>query len=275
MTTPSIDILLPYWGEFGLFKKTVYSVLAQTNPNWRLLVFDDCYPSDEAQKYCKALSDPRITYYRHEQNIGITNNFNFAVKAAEAEYCSLIGCDDILLPTYVETALRNIGDADFYQPGVEVIDGNDNVYMPLGDRIKRLLQPRKPGLYAGEKLAASLCHGNWLYFPSIVWKTTALKRYAFDAKYKIVEDLVVELTLIKDGGTLYFDKENITFQYRRFAESLSSREKSKDGIRFAEEREAYTRFVNIFSNNKWSRAAFAARLRVTSRLHRLLSSLTS
>jgi glycosyltransferase involved in cell wall biosynthesis len=271
MIEPSIDILLPYWGEANLFKKTVDSVLAQTNPNWRLLIFDDCYPSDEAQTYCTSLNDPRIVYRRHEKNIGITNNFNFAVDAAKSNYCSIVGCDDVLLPHYVETALQNIGDADFYQPGVEVIDGNDKVYLPLGDRIKHLLQPRKAGLYSGEKLATSLCHGNWLYFPSIVWRTNSIKRYKFNADYKIVEDVVVELDLIKDGGKLFFDKDHTTFQYRRFANSLSSREKSKGGVRFEEESSAYKHISQVFADRGWKSAARAARWHLTSRLHRLLS----
>ena len=273
MKKPSIDILLPYWGEFKLFKKTVDSVMAQSYTNWRLLVIDDCYPSDEAAKYCSSLNDPRIIYHRHEKNIGITNNFNFAVQSAIANYAVIIGCDDIMLPKYIETALQNIGDADFYQPGVDVIDSNDIVYLPLGDRIKRLIQPRKSGIYNGEQLATSLCHGNWLYFPSITWKTSSLKRYTFNADYKIVEDLVVELELIKDGGKLFFDKNNTTFLYRRFNDSLSSREATKGGVRFQEEDAAYAHFVAVFSDLKWKKAARAARLHITSRLHRALSQL--
>ena len=274
MTKPSFDILLPYWGEFNLFKKTVDSVLAQTRDYWRLLIFDDCYPSSEAQNYCQSLNDPRVIYSRHKQNIGITNNFNFAVNAAEADYCAIVGCDDILLPNYVEMALRNIGDTDFYQPGVEVIDGDDNAYLPLGDRIKRLLQPRKPGVYSGEKLATSLCRGNWLYFPSIAWKTSSLKRYKFNDDYKIVEDVVVELDLIKDSGKLFFDKDHTTFQYRRFANSLSSREKSKGGVRFKEESNAYRHLSQVFSDKGWKKASRAARWHLTSRLHHLLSRLS-
>lgn len=271
MINHSIDILLPYWGDFNLFKKTVESVIAQTNPNWRLLIFDDHYPSNQAEKYCTSINDPRIFYHRHKKNIGITNNFNYAVNAADATYCTIIGCDDKLLPSYVEKALQHIGDTDFYQPGVEVIDGNDNVYLPLGDRIKHFIQPRKGGIYTGESLATSLCHGNWLYFPSIVWKTSSLKRYKFDSKYKIVEDVVVEMELIRDGGRLYFDKENVTFQYRRFENSLSSREKSKDGVRFTEENDAYAHLADNFSSIKWNRAARAARFHITSRIHHLLS----
>lgn len=271
MPKTSVDILLPYWGDFGLFKKAVDSVLTQTNPNWQLLIFDDHYPSEEAEKYCTSLRDPRVIYHRHKENIGITNNFNFALAAAHADYCVMLGCDDILLPRYIETALQNIGDADFYQPGVDVINSHDKIHHPIGDRIKSILQPKKTGKYFGESLAASLCHGNWLYFPSIMWKTSTIKKYGFDKKYKIVEDLALELNIIKDGAILYFDKHNTTFQYRRFADSLSSREKAKDGVRFSEETAVYDFFSNTFSQIGWKRAARAARWHITSRIHKIIS----
>lgn len=266
----SVDILLPYWGEFTLLKKTVESVIGQTNQQWRLLVFDDCYPSNEAADYFAQLQDPRIQYHRHEKNIGITNNFNYSLKAANAPYCVMVGCDDILLPNYIDAALKNIGMADFYQPSVEVINKDDISYLPLVDRIKRLLQPKKSGIYSGEYLASSLCIGNWLYFPSIMWKTDTIKRYGFDSRYKIAEDLLLELSIIRDGGTLYFDTTT-SFQYRRFASSLSSREKSKGGVRFNEEVDVYSQFSKEFKEKKWKKAELLAKLRPTSRIHELIS----
>lgn len=265
-----VDILLPYWGDFKLLKMAVESVLAQTEQDWCLLVFDDCYPSDEAKQYFSKQSDKRITYYRHKKNIGITNNFNYALQAAKADYCIMFGCDDIMLPTYIETALGNIGNADFYQPYVDVIDKDGKIYLPLADRVKRILQPRKSGVYKGQKLAASLCRGNWLYFPSILWKTKVIQKYGFDSKYKILEDVVLELSLIRDGYTLAFDRTT-TFQYRRFAESLSSKEKSKDGVRFTEESEVYNSFAKEFKKNGWHKASLAAKLQITSRLHHFIS----
>lgn len=264
-----VDVLLTFWGDIELLKRAVESVLAQTEKDWRLMVFDDCYPSKETAKYFAALDDKRISYYRHKKNIGITNNFNFALNAAKAKYCVMLGCDDIMLPNYLETALTTIGGADFYQPHVDVIDGDGNVYLPLGDKVKRMLQPKKAGLYGGEKLAASLCTGNWLYFPSIMWKTKTIKKYGFDAKYKILEDVILELSIIRDGATLYFDKET-TFQYRRFAGSLSSKEKSKNGVRFQEETDTYNYFADAFKKVGWKKAERAAKLHLTSRLHRLL-----
>lgn len=266
----NIDIMLPYWGEFSLLKQTIASVLAQTSNNWTLTIIDDHYPSLEAQEYCKRIADKRVRYCRHRQNIGITNNFNFSIEKAVAEHCMILGCDDIIMPNYVETTLKNIGDNDLYQPGVEIIDSKGKAYLPLSDRVKRLLRPKKTGIYSGEALAVSLCRGNWLYFPSITWKTSTLKRYRFDPKYKIVEDVVLELDIIKDGGKLFLDSAT-TFQYRRFANSLSSKEKAKGGVRFNEESEVYEDFATIFRELGWNRASRAAKLHITSRIHQLIS----
>jgi glycosyltransferase involved in cell wall biosynthesis len=265
-----VDILLPYWGDVELLKEAVESVLSQTEQDWRLHVFDDCYPSDEPVKYFASLNDKRITYTRHSKNLGITNNFNYALRAAKAKYCVMMGCDDRMLPNYLKEALGSIGSADFYQPGVNVIDGKGRVYSPTGDRIKRLLRPKRAGTYSGERLAASLCKGHWLYFPSILWKTKTIKSYGFDSKYKISEDVVLILSILKDGGTLSLDN-TVTFQYRRFAASLSSREKSKGGVRFREEDEVYDMFANEFNKIGWKKAARAARWRITSRIHHALS----
>ena len=264
-----VDILMPYWGEFRFAKETVDSVLAQTDPDWRLVIADDCYPSNELAEYCASLVDNRITYIRHEKNLGITANFNFCVSQATAKYCVIIGCDDRLLPTYVERAISQIDDCEFYQPGVEVIDAQDAVYLPLVDRVKRILRPRKAGVYQGEKLATSLCRGNWLYFPSIMWRTETLRSHPFDPKYKIVEDVVVELNMIIDGARLMVDNM-VTFQYRRFDESLSSKEKG--GIRFYEESSVYNSFAESFRKIGWKKASHTARLHLLSRMHDLFSS---
>lgn len=263
-----VDILLPFWGDVELLKKAVDSVLAQTEEDWSLLVFDDHYDSEEPKKYFRDLNDPRITYFRHKKNIGITNNFNFALKKATAEHCIMFGCDDIMLPNYLEQAINNIGSCEFYQPNVEVIDAHGATYLPLADKIKRILRPKKGGVKSGEKLATSLCNGNWLYFPSILWKTETIKNYGFDTKYTILEDVILQMSIIKNGGKLYLDSAT-TFQYRRFSESLSSKEKG--GVRFNEESEVYSMLARDFNRMGWKRASLAAKIRITSRLHQLVS----
>ncbi len=270
MQNHHVDILLPYWGDFTLLTKAVDSVLSQTSDDWHLYILDDCYPDKQAERYYTTNPHQKITYIRHRENIGITKNFNFALSKSTAEFCILLGCDDILLPAYIETALKKIGTADIYQPSVDVIDANGKTYLPLGDRVKRWLQPKKSGMLQGEKLVTSLCYGNWLYFPSLLWRTQTIKKYGFNEQYTIVEDVQLEFEILSNGGTLFFDKQT-TFQYRRFANSLSSREKSKNGVRFSEEKDIYTRYAAFFKKIGWRRASLAAKIRITSRLNNLIS----
>ena len=265
-----VDILIPYCGNFEYLKRAVDSVINQTSNNWRLYIIDDCYPSDQALKHYSKSSDSRIKYIRHAKNIGITNNFNFALQQSSAEFCVIMGCDDILLPNYLEKALNNINNADFYQPNVNVINENGNIYKPLGDKIKHMLRPKKSGIYGGEKLATSLCHGNWLYFPSIMWKTKTIKKFGFDNNYTIVEDLDLIFKIIINGGKLYLDNKT-TFLYRRYSGSVSSKEKSIGGKRFKEEQELYTKYSKIFKDRGWQKANFASKLHISSRLHKILS----
>jgi len=267
MSKAKIDILLPYWGDFALLKKAVDSVLNQTEQNWRLLIVDDCYPSKEAEQYYAKFPDTRVSYYRHKKNQGLVKNYNYAVSKATAPYCVIMGCDDIMLPTYVETALKNIGTADYYQPGVNVIDENDTVYLPTTDRIKKLLRPKRAGIHEGEKIVASLCHGNWTYFPSLMWKVSTLRKYGFSEKHPNTQDLITQLEIFCGGGSLYIDNA-VTFQYRRSANSFSS--KAKSGTRFAEENEMYDSFAKRFKKMGWHRAARAARAHLTVRLHQLM-----
>ena len=268
MNKPTIDILLPYWGEFALLKKAVDSVLAQTEQNWRLFIIDDCYPSNEAEQHYKNFSDKRVTYYRHETNQGLVKNYNYAIDQTVSDYCVIMGCDDIMLPTYIETALAKVGTADYYQPDVQVIDEADKVYLPTADRIKRFLRPKKEGLHEGESVVTSLCHGNWTYFPSILWKTSTLKKYKFDENYPNTQDLLIQLNILCDKGSVFIDNA-VTFQYRRSATSFSS--KAKSGTRFKEENDVYNDLVKRFQAMGWKKAARAARMHITVRLHQILS----
>ena len=70
-----LDIALPFYGDVAYMKKTVASVLAQTDPDWRLIVVDDGYPDDSLPDWFASLNDSRISYQRNEINLGANGNF--------------------------------------------------------------------------------------------------------------------------------------------------------------------------------------------------------
>jgi glycosyltransferase involved in cell wall biosynthesis len=269
----TLDILLPFYGRFDHFRIAVESVLAQTDPDWRLTVVDDVYPDPAPGEWVQSLGDPRIRYLRNEVNLGVGKNFAKCVTLMTGEHGVIFGCDDEMLPGYVgrvRQLLSEHGDASVIQPGVEIIDSDGAVARPLGDRVKRSYRrrdTRSSPVLVGEDMAASLLRGNWTYFPSLVWRTELLRRFEFDADREVVPDLVMLLDIAADGGRLVVDDE-VVFRYRRHSGSVSSW-RATDGSRFVEERELFEQSAARFAALGWHDAERAARNHLSSRLNAL------
>jgi len=274
----TVDVLFPYYGDVAMMKQAVESVLGQTSPDWALTVVDDGYPDDSIPGYFGDLAakDPRITYLRNEQNLGANGNYRKALTFVRHELAVLMGADDVMLPNYIETVVaahQQFPSAQIIQPGVEVIDELGKPGMGLIDRTKRVYAPRVRGtdgrrLLLGEPLAVSLMRGNWLYFPSICWRSDSLVETNFREGLNVVQDLALALDLIKAGGGLVVDN-TVCFQYRRHRESDSSW-RALEGTRFIEEREFFTALADEFEAMGWRRAARTARLHLSSRVNAAL-----
>ncbi len=272
MTDDALDVFIPFWGDPGLLYATVESVRAQTDPRWRATVVDDCYPDPSVAEHFAAEDDPRIRYVRNEQNLGITANYDRCRELASADLMMFLGCDDLLLPDFVATvraAHERFPDAAIIQPGVRVIDDEGRPTDTLADRVKRAIRPgvAETTVFGGEPLVTSLLHGDWLYWPSLVFRTDAVRGPAFRDDLPIIQDLALVIDLVVDGATLVLDPA-VVFEYRRHTQSASATS-LLTGRRLRDERRYYGIAARQMDALGWRRAGRAARLRWTSRLHGL------
>ena len=273
---PGIDILMPYYGDVALMQESVRSVLSQTDPDWHLTVVDDGEAAGVPEWFA-ALGDERVSYLRNPVNLGVSGNFQKCLGLARRERMVMIGCDDQLMPNYVARVReleRTRPGVGLIQPGVEVIDESGEPVMGLADTIKRRLYAPKelheggPVTLAGEELAASLLRGNWLYFPSLCWRTEAIKASrGFREDLRVVQDLAVIIELVEQGEALLADSVP-AFRYRRHSGSESSLA-AVDGSRFDESRRFFTATADRMDEIGWPRAALVARRHRAVRLHAL------
>lgn len=273
----TLEIFVPFWGDPALLRLTVESVLAQRNPDWRMIVIDDCYPDDTVGPWFAELGDDRVTYVRNEVNLGITENYREAIRRATAPYITILGCDDLLHPNYVDVINRTIAavpDADVIQPGVEVINEHGTVIRPLVDRVKLgLLAPRRRSedadggiaVLRGERMATSLIRGDWLYWPSLTFRTATMQRIDFREGLPIIQDLALLMDIAFEGGALAYNP-TLAFSYRRHGGSASQKT-LLDGRRFRDERVYYGQARELARAQGWRRTAQTARIRIMSRLH--------
>ena len=267
-----IDVMMPFYGDVAQFRQAVTSVLRQTDPDLRLVVVDDCYPDPEPRRWLASLGDDRVQYLRNDTNLGVNGNFRRCVDLVTADWFVVMGCDDIMAPDYLATVRALAAehpDTAVIAPGVEVIDDADRPVRPVGDRITSVLAPRRATVLTGEAMATSLYHGNWTYFPSLLWRTAAVRRVGFRTGLEVVLDLALLADLAADGGSLVHDPTPV-FSYRRHAGSVSS-VRAVDGRRFDEENRFFAGEAERAAARGWPRAARAARLHATSRLHHAMS----
>jgi glycosyltransferase involved in cell wall biosynthesis len=267
--TTSLEIFVPFWGDPDLLFATVESVLSQSNPDWQLIVVDDAYPDPSVSDYFMSRADARIRYVRNERNLGIRGNFARCLDLASGELMMFLGCDDLLHPEFVSTvfaAHRTFPDAAMIEVGVRVIDEHGQPVNPLPDRVKHALMPKVDGCteLGGESLAVSLLRGDWLYWPSLVFRTVTAQQHRFRDDLPIILDLALIMDMIIAGETLVLEP-TVCFSYRRHRGSLSSA--SLLDYRLPDERRYYDSVAAELARRGWHRASTTARRRWTSRLH--------
>lgn len=263
--------MMPFYGRFDHFRAAVESVLAQTDPDWRLVILDDVYPDLEPGEWAAALDDSRVSYLRNETNLRPSRNYNKAITLAKTEFMVIMGCDDVMLPGYVARVndlIAQYPDAAVIQPGVSVIDENGAAVHPLPDRVKAAYRFGGTGAraYNGEQLATSLLRGNWTYFPSLVWRTSELAG-GFRTDLDVVQDLAKLLQLTLRGGSLVLD-DTVVFSYRRHSTSVSA-VTGPDGSKFRQERTLFREVEAAARERGWAKAARAAHNHLSSRLNAL------
>lgn len=263
---------MPFYGDPEHFKLAVKSVINQTNPNWQLVVLDDCYPDKNPGKWLLDIVDPRITYIRNTRNLLPSKNYNLAIDSCTSDFFVIMGCDDILLPIFVERSLQLISesseDVGIIQPKVVVISDSGDRYLPLVDKVKNLIKPQKgKGLFTvnGEIAYTSLLTGNWTYFPSLIWRKKAIGNKRFRTDLNVVQDLSMILEILEDNYSILIDDVE-TFCYRRHRKSFSGLT-GQDGTKFAEERMLFKNAADTAKKLKWKKATRAANLRLLSRLN--------
>lgn len=91
-----------------LLPRALDSLLAQTHTNWVCELHNDDPADAFPGELVARLNDPRITYVRHERNLGPTESFNQAFRPIRERFVSLLEDDNWWEPQLLERLLSSI-----------------------------------------------------------------------------------------------------------------------------------------------------------------------
>jgi glycosyltransferase involved in cell wall biosynthesis len=123
------SIILPVRNGGEYVKECVGSILAQSIPDFRLQVLDNC-SSDGTREWIESLNDARISIHPAEKPLTIEENWSRITGIQKNEYMTMIGHDDILFPNYLKSMddlIRRHPKATLYQTHFSYIDSKGDI----------------------------------------------------------------------------------------------------------------------------------------------------
>lgn len=218
----NLTIAIAAYGEPKYLAQTIESVIKTQSVETRIIVVDDCSPTDCVKKICLEYL-PRIEYFRNSSNLGISENFNNILSITKSKFVQILGHDDLLTSRIDDIIFENlavINDCFAVQAGVIPIDKNGNRSKSITDVVKKLVSLRPEKVYSGKILRRSLMFGNWTYFPAIIWNLEAISGEQFAKEINYVQDLDLLLRMTKTKYGFMYSRTNAV-SYRRHSNSES------------------------------------------------------
>lgn len=137
---PKISIIVPVFDpEPRYLNNCIRSVLYQTYPHWELCLVDDCSTNSRIREIIEAWSstDPRIRFFCHEQNLGISAATQTGAENSTGEYLGFLDNDDELAFACLARVVEqiNITGGDVYYTDEDLV-GDD------GSRLSAFYKPQ-------------------------------------------------------------------------------------------------------------------------------------
>ena len=276
MTTP-ITYAIPYYRGLVFLEKTIQSVLAQQNSNWKVIVLDD-RGGEDAELLVQTFSDSRLIYVRNETTLGLAANWNKALSLVTTELVTILHADDELLPNYTDVATSLMAkhpEATAVHCRTRIIDENSKSFLSFPDVVKKFVRPHSKHdvVSSGELGLWSLVKGQWIFCPTMCYRHSLLPPEKFSRDWKMVLDLELMSRILLTGGVLV-GSPIVAYRYRRHSDNQTAK-LTDSNTRFEEE----LKLLDIISvqcrDRGWDRAARSAQRKTVIRFHMLYQSLRS
>lgn len=141
-----LSIILPVYNGGHTLRCAVDSVLAQTDPNWELIIVDDGSSDDSLQLAVEyGRKDDRIRVVEGRTNAGPAVARNRGIDLAKGDWLGFLDCDDVLHRDFVGrmTAAARTFDADIVWCQYEICNGGGRIPVSSGMADGTLLGPQQ------------------------------------------------------------------------------------------------------------------------------------
>lgn len=134
---PKYSIVIPTFKRVSTLKETLESARAQDYSGDYDIIVCDNNPehNDDTEIYIHSIIDKRVLYYKNDENIGMTGNWNRCIELCDGKYMVMIHDDDILYPYFLskcDEVLNKNPEIDFLFPSKNCWNQSKDAHKPKG-----------------------------------------------------------------------------------------------------------------------------------------------
>lgn len=162
------SIVVPTYNRADLIVKTIQSLLAQSAPDFEIIVVDDG-STDNTEEIVRPFEGERFRYVK-KNNAERAAARNFGAALAKGKYVNFFDSDDLALPNHLQAAaavLRKHPDAEWFHLGYAWADPDGQVF-------------REVNSFSGETLNPLICAGNPLSCNGVFIRTDIIRANPFN-----------------------------------------------------------------------------------------------
>ncbi len=267
MNQPLVSICIPTFNRPELLGRAVASCLAQTYRNFEIVITDNS-DSDASRGIIARLNEPRVRYYKNDENIGGINNLLKVMSLARGAYISLVMDDDLLKPQALElrvNAFERHPTVGVVMAPMAMIDEDDRRIFPYFYIFRKMYYRYRfqvgDGLVERRKVLENfLAHDYPCCVPSgIMYRTEALAKVGpLDPKCGFAVDLDLCMRIAVHYDFYYIDQVLSAWRFMPANETATSHVTGFNIVSFyyiTRKILADPNAMNLFPKAEWARLA--------------------
>ena len=216
-----LSVIMPiYKTDHDFLRAAIESILAQTYNGFEFLILNDSPENTELDAIVAEYKDDRISYFKSQQNRGISGAYNDLISHAKGEYIAIMNHDDIALPKRLEKQvefLESHPDVGLVGTGCKKFGSFWRFY-----RFDSVIMPK-----ADKEILAMLGFKSPIIHPTIMVRKSILDQHGikYHEKYISLNDRLFYLDISRYAKLANIDQ--VLYKYR-FHEKMTSRVKKSE-----------------------------------------------
>lgn len=193
----SVSIIIPTYNRRNLIGKAIDSVLAQSWPDYELIIVDDGSTDATGEYISRKYPDPRIHYY-YQPNKGQNFARNLGLSKATGEFLCFLDSDDLWPDNKLEISLTAFQE----HPDVDIVYGDEIIIDEQGNELGKERIKRYSGM-----VSAKLIVDNFVGMSAAMVRTDAVRKIGgMDEKIKVADDYSLWLRLSSSCRFYYLEE---------------------------------------------------------------------